>query len=96
MSYNVYKQTKNGRELIAENVDYRTAEIYRETCRGITCEDVEQAAIVKSLPKPESLEDDRLCLSYGIDPHKLENAIIVTVCFAAMPVIVLLALIFEK
>ena len=91
MSYNVYKIDRKGRHLIAKGVDYRTAEIYRETCANCEFEDSEQAGIIKELPEVGSLEDDKICIEAGIDPRAWESAIIFSVCACLMPVLILIA-----
>ena len=91
MSYNIYTIDREGRHLIAEGANYRTAEICRETCTNCEFEDVEQAGIIKDLPEVGSLEDDKLCIEAGIDPRKMESAIIFSVCACLMPVLILIA-----
>lgn len=96
MSYKVYEITLNGREMLAENVTYQETEILREFAKNLEFVDVDQAQVVKDLPEPESLEDDALCLSYGVDPRKLESAFILGLCVAIMPILLGLAWLLEK
>lgn len=90
MNYKVYEITRNGRELLAENVTYRETEILREFAKSLEFVDVDQDQVVKDLPDAESLEDDALCVSYGVDPRKLESALIVCGCIVIMPILLVI------
>lgn len=87
----IYTQDLDGKHLIATVEQINQVEAYRECCRNIITEDVEMTDIVRDLPEPESLEDDALCIGYGVDPRSYESALIVCGCICIMPVLLLIA-----
>lgn len=87
----IYTQDLDGKHLIATVDQINQVEAYRECCRNIvTTEDVDMSDIVRDLPEPESLEDDALCISYGVDPRKLESALIVGGCIVIVPILLVI------
>jgi len=88
MSYNVYKRTGSRLGLVAELVDYRTAEIYKEI--------LNERAIIKDSanechkPMPE---DSELSETYGVsDSRVMESASILFACIGAGALLLILAL----
>ena len=97
MSIKIYTQDLDGKHLVATVDQINQVEAYRECCRNIvTTEDEDQEQIIKDLPKPGSLECDKLCIKYGIDPRKLESALILGLCVAIMPILLGFAWLLEK
>lgn len=96
MSIKIYTQDLDGKHLIATVDQINQVEAYRECCRNIVTEDEEMADIVRNMPEIGSAEDDRICHDLGIDVNKMENAAILCGCICIMPVLLLIAFIFEK
>lgn len=88
MSYNVYTNHRDGRSLVASNVSWRDAEIYRETCRNVVIHDTAN-------DWPELPEDRELFEQYGIASKKvLESAKIVLTCMAGGAILLGVAVIY--
>jgi len=94
--YKVYEQSTYEGRILLGTCDHRSAETLRHEYSNLEFEDVEMQQIIKDLPEVGSLDDDKLCIEMGIDPRKMESAIIVTVCLLATPVLILIAFLMEK
>jgi len=83
--YNIYKQTGDGLHLVAENVDYRTTEVYRECCKNVVVKD--------SANRIELPSDETLTELYGVsDTRMMESASILFACIGAGALLLILAL----
>ena len=86
--YTIYRNKKNGRELVAEGVNYRNAEVYRQFIPHCIVEDSANA-----LPSDiDTIEPE----DYGVkDKRVMESAAILLACIGGGALLVTLALLTQ-